>query len=108
MAWFYLFLAILFEVAGTTAMKLSVGFNNVIPSIFVFVFYGLSLVALTLTLKDIELSIAYSIWAGLGTAFIATIGIVQFNESASAIKFICITLIIIGVVGLQFFNHSSD
>ncbi|HDT6622487.1 TPA: QacE family quaternary ammonium compound efflux SMR transporter, partial [Bacillus paranthracis] len=39
MQWIYLCLAILFEVAGTTAMKLSDGLTKLVPSILIFVFY---------------------------------------------------------------------
>lgn len=108
MAWFYLLLAIFFEIAGTTSMKLAAGFHNLIPSILVFVFYGLSITSLTLALKEIELGIAYAIWAGLGTALIVIVGIIQFNESISVIKLVCIVLIIIGVVGLKYYTPSSD
>jgi len=108
MAWFYLLLAILLEVAGTISMKLAAGFNNLIPSILVFIFYGLSLASLTVALKGIELGIAYAIWAGLGTTLIVIIGIIQFNESTSVIKFICIVLIIAGVVGLKLSNSNLN
>lgn len=99
--WFYLGLAIILEVTGTTFMKLSEGFTRLVPSILIFVFYGASFVALTLALKKIEVGVAYAIWAGVGTALIAVIGIVGFKESATALKFVSIGLIIIGVVGLH-------
>jgi small multidrug resistance pump len=67
-AWVYLSAAILLEVAGTTSMKLSQGFTRTLPSVLIFVFYALSFVALTLALKRLELSVAYVIWAGVGTA----------------------------------------
>jgi small multidrug resistance pump len=69
--WLYLFAAILLEVSGTTCMKLAEGFSRPIPSLLIFVFYGLSIAALVLTLKHLELGVAYAIWAGLGTALIA-------------------------------------
>ena len=76
----YLILAILFEVAGTTSMKLSDGFNKIGPSIFIFVFYILSFTFLTLTLKRLEVSIAYAVWSGLGTLLIAIVGVFFFQE----------------------------
>jgi len=42
MPWIFLSVAILFEVAGITSMKLSRGFAELIPSIGVFVFYNCS------------------------------------------------------------------
>jgi small multidrug resistance pump len=99
--WIYLFLAIVFEVIGTTAMKLSEGFTKTTPSVVMALFYILSLVMLTLTLKKIDVSVAYAIWSGIGTALIATIGIVLFGESLSFLKIASLGLIILGVVGLQ-------
>lgn len=99
--WFYLFLAIVLEVAGTTAMKLSEGFARVLPSIMIFVFYGLSFAGLTLALKKIEVSVAYAIWSGLGTALITAIGLLYFREPVTLIKIASIALIILGVAGLN-------
>ncbi len=101
MHWLYLLLAILFEVSGTTAMKLSEGFTKTMPSIAMAIFYILSLVMLTLTLKKIDVGIAYAIWSGLGTALIAGIGIIIFGESLTPMKIASIALIILGVIGLQ-------
>ena len=98
MGWIYLLSAILLEVSGTMSMKLSEGLTKTIPSILIFVFYGLSLSLLTLALKSIPVSIAYAIWSGIGTALIAVIGFTFFQESFSALKWLGIGLIIIGVV----------
>ena len=94
-------MAILFEVTGTTFMKLSEGFTKTLPSILMVVFYALSLGLLTLALKKIDVSMAYAIWAGMGTMLIATIGILWFKEPVSALKIISLGLVIIGVVGLH-------
>ncbi len=101
MHWVYLILAILFEVSGTTNMKLSQGFTRLLPSVLIFVFYSISFTFLTLALKRIDISIAYAIWSGLGTALIAIIGIICFREPVTLVKFISIILIIGGVVGLH-------
>ncbi|MBH8574509.1 multidrug efflux SMR transporter [Nostocaceae cyanobacterium CENA369] len=100
-SWIYLILAIVFEVSGTTCMKLSEGFTKIIPSILIFVFYGFCFSFLTLSLKRLEISVAYSVWSGLGTTLIASIGMIWFRESISFIKFLSIVLIIIGVIGLN-------
>jgi small multidrug resistance pump len=81
-SWLYLIAAIIFEVSGTTCMKLSEEFTKIIPSIFIFVFYGLSLTFLTLSLRTIPVSIVYPIWAGLGTLII--VGLTQ-NVTAKLI-----------------------
>ena len=99
--WVFLAGAIVLEVAGTTSMKLSQGFTRLVPSVLLFTFYAGSFAALTLALKKIDVSIAYAVWSGAGTALIAAIGILCFNETLTASKFISIALIIAGVVGLN-------
>jgi small multidrug resistance pump len=107
-AWAMLVATILLEVAGSTMMKLANGFTVFWPSVGVFVCYSAALAGLTMTLKYIELSIAYAIWAGAGTALIAVIGIVYFKEPVSAMKVISLLLVVIGVVGLQLSSsHAS-
>lgn len=101
MSWILLLLGILSEVLGTTSMKMSEGFTRPIPSIFIFIFYGLSLTLVTLALKQIDVSIAYSIWSGLGTAIIATIALIYFKEPISLVKILSILMIIGGVIGLN-------
>jgi small multidrug resistance pump len=101
MAWLYLVAAIVTEVIGTTSMKFAEGFTRLIPSILVFVFYGLSLVALTLALKRIDVSVAYAVWSGLGTAMIAAIGLLIFKEPLSLVKMLSLLCIIAGVIGLN-------
>jgi len=101
MHYLYLVLAVVLEVSGTSCMKLSQGFARLLPSVLIFVFYGLSFTFLTLVLKKLEVSFVYAIWSGLGTAFIAAIGIVFFRESVNAMKLISLGLVIAGVVGLN-------
>ncbi len=101
MAWLLLALSIVFEVIGTTMMKLANGFTELWPSLAVFVCYGLALAGLTVVLKTIDLSVAYAIWSGAGTALIAVIGFVYFKEPVTAMRLISLVLVIVGVVGLQ-------
>ena len=103
MAWLLLFIAIVFEVAGTTCMKLSDGFSKLAPSILIFVFYGISFGVFSRALKNgINLSAAYAIWCGVGMALIAVIGVVRFGEPVTVLKMTSMALIILGVIGLSF------
>lgn len=100
MAWLTLSLAIILEIAGTTCMKLSQGFTRLLPSILIFVFYGLSFTAFTFALRRIDLSFAYAVWAGIGVLLIGAIGIIYFKEPISALKIASMVLIALGVAGL--------
>ncbi len=99
--WFSLTCAILLEVAGTTSMKLSEGFTRLIPSVLLFVFYAASFVALTFSLRKIDVSVAYAIWSGIGTGLITVIGMFYFRESVTAFKLMSIGVILVGIVGLN-------
>jgi small multidrug resistance pump len=101
MHWVYLGFAIAFEVAGTTSMKLSEGFSKLLPSTLMVVFYIVSFALMALALKKLEVGMTYAIWAGLGTALIAVIGVLWFKEPMSVLKAVSILLIIAGVVGLN-------
>ncbi len=92
---------IVFEVLGTICMKYAEGFTKLIPSILVFVFYGLSLAALVFVLEKMEVSIAYGIWASAGTALIAIIGMLFFKENVSVAKIVSVSFIILGIMGLE-------
>lgn len=102
--YYLLLLAIAFEVCGTTCMKLSEGFSKLLPSVLIFIFYAISFFFFTLALKGIDVSIAYAIWAGLGTALITVVGIFWFREPATVLKMISLVIVIAGVIGL----HLSD
>jgi small multidrug resistance pump len=97
----YLLLAIGLEVSGTTCMKLSQGFTRTGPSLLMFVFYGLSLVALTLAVRRLDIGVAYAIWSGLGTGLIVAIGVAWFDEPLPASKAVALALIVIGVAGVH-------
>ena len=99
--WMFLSLAILCEVAGTTSMKLSMGLTKLTPSILIFVFYSGAFAFNALATRTMELSVAYAVWAGIGTALTALIGIYYFREPAGVMKLCSIGLIVIGVIGLH-------
>jgi small multidrug resistance pump len=65
------------------------------------VFYVFSALAVILALKRLELSTAYAIWSGVGTALAAMIGITYFREPLTLFKIASLVLVILGVVGLS-------
>lgn len=100
-AWTLLSVAILFEVAGTTCMRLSESFTRLVPSILIFVFYAISFAFNTLVTRTLGLSIVYAVWSGAGTVLTALIGYIYFKEPATALKMASAGLIVIGVFGLH-------
>ncbi len=107
MSIFYLAAAILLEICGTTALKLSDGFTRLGPASVVVICYTASFAVLSLALRGIDLSTAYAVWSGVGTALVAAIGIVWFGESAGTWKLACLALIVVGVAGLNLAGRGS-
>lgn len=103
MGWLFLAFGIVLEVLGTVCMKYANGFTRLGPSLLAFACYGLSLAALVIVLKNMPVSVAYAIWAGLGTALIALIGILCFREPLSPARLVSLALIVVGIVGLELF-----
>jgi small multidrug resistance pump len=101
LAWTYLSAAIATEVVGTVFLRYTDGFTRPGPSILVLATYAASLWLTALALKQLEISLAYAVWAGVGTAAVAVIGMTMLGESVNALKLASIALVISGVVGLN-------
>jgi small multidrug resistance pump len=101
MHWIYLILAIVFEVAGTTCMKLSAGFSKPLPAVLMALFYAACFGCFTLALKKVDVSAAYAIWSGVGTVLIAAIGIMWFREPLTLLKAFGVLAIIGGVIAVN-------
>lgn len=108
MAWVFMVGAIVFEVAGTVCMKLSEGFHHLLPATLMVPFYILCFACLTLAIRKIDVSVAYAVWAGVGTTLITIVGILWFDDPATILKIVAIALIVIGVVGLNLHMEHED
>ncbi|MCZ4121150.1 DMT family transporter [Streptomyces sp. H39-S7] len=93
--------AIIAEILGTTAMKYSDGFSRLWPSAVTITGYVIAFTLLAQTLKTVEVGTAYAIWAGVGTATIAAIGMAFLGETANAAKVLGVLLVIAGVIVLN-------
>ncbi|AZM52584.1 ligand-binding protein SH3 [Streptomyces sp. WAC 01529] len=93
--------AIAAEVAATTAMKYSEGFSRLWPSLITLAGYLIAFTLLAQTLKTLSVGTAYAIWAGVGTAAVAAIGMLFLGESAGPLKLAGLALVIVGVVVLN-------
>ncbi|HEY9017142.1 SMR family transporter [Thiomicrospira sp.] len=105
--WFLLGFAIVAEVIGTTALKMSDGFTKFWPALIVVIGYGLAFYLLSLTLKHIPVGVAYAVWSGVGIALITLIGWAVFSQTLDWAAWVGIGLIISGVLVLQVFSSSA-
>jgi small multidrug resistance pump len=93
--------AIATEVAASASLPRTQGFRDPGWTAFVVIGYAASIWLLALVVRDMPVSTAYAIWAGLGTAAVAVIGAVWLGDSLDALKIAALGMIIAGVVVLN-------
>jgi small multidrug resistance pump len=101
MKWFFLMSGIATQALSATCMKLSMGFTNLLPTVFAFFFWGISFSIFIIALRDFDLSYAFALYAGVGVVLVAAIGVLFLNESLSGLKVASVLLIALGVAGLN-------
>jgi quaternary ammonium compound-resistance protein SugE len=101
MAWLYLLIAGLFEVAWAIGLKYTDGFTRLMPSIWTIVSMAVSFLFLSLALKTLPVGTAYAVWTGVGAVGVAILGIILFAEPANTLRLACIGMIVGGIVGLK-------
>jgi len=101
MAWVWLSVATVFEIAfalGTNATK---GFTRLWPSVFTLLAASGGVFTLSLALRDLDVSVGYTIWTGLGATGTVLLGAIIFGETITLRRVVCFALIVLGVIGLQ-------
>ena len=101
MAWLFLIIAGLLEVVWAFFMKSSEGFTRLVPSVITLVTMGASFGLLSLSMRTLPLGTAYTIWTGIGAVGAVILGIVLFHDPATPLRLACVTLILLGIVGLK-------
>ena len=101
MAWLMLFIAGLFEIGWAIGLKYTEGFTRLLPSVLTGISMLFSIVLLGLALRDLPIGTAYAVWTGIGAVGTAALGIVLFNAPATAVRLVCIGLIVAGILGLK-------
>ncbi len=101
MAWLYLFLAGLTEVAWAIGLKQTDGWTRLWPSIITASLIVISLFLLSLALRSLPIGTGYAVWTGIGAVGTAIAGIIFFGEPRTAVRLGCIALILIGIIGLK-------
>ncbi|GMA41940.1 DMT family transporter [Mobilicoccus caccae] len=100
-AWVVLLLAGVFEIGYALAVGGSRGFTDLTWSSVAVVFFLLTLFALSVALRTIDVGIGYAVWAGIGAVGAAALGPVFFEETLTPAKALWLTVIIAGVVWLK-------
>ncbi|GAA3517226.1 DMT family transporter [Nocardioides daeguensis] len=101
MAWALLMTAIGVEVAASAALPRTQSFRDPLWTALVLAGYAASIWLLALVVKHLPVSIAYAVWAGLGTAGMAVVGVLFLDERLDLMKAAALALIVLGVVLLN-------
>jgi quaternary ammonium compound-resistance protein SugE len=101
MAWVVLFVAGLFEIAWAVGLKYTAGFTRLWPTVATATALVASMGLLGVALRTLPLGTAYAVWTGIGSVGTAVLGIVLFREPATAMRLVCIGLIVAGIIGLK-------
>ncbi|MTI80853.1 MAG: quaternary ammonium compound efflux SMR transporter SugE [Firmicutes bacterium] len=104
MAWTYLFIAAFFEVVWAVSLKQTNGFSRLVPSIITVLGMLMSFYFLASATKTLPIGTAYAVWTGIGVVGVAIFGIIFFAESVNPYRLLFLLLIIIGVIGLRFYD----
>ena len=102
MAWFYLIVAGLLEVAWAIGLKYTHGFSKFWPSVFTITAIVVSMGLLAVSVKTIPVGTGYAIWTGIGAVGTAILGMVLFHEPATTARLFFLTMIVTGIIGLKF------
>ena len=101
MAWAILFTAGLLEVGWAIGLKYTEGFTRPVASVLTLACMLASIVLLGLAVKTLPIGTAYAVWTGIGAVGTAILGIILFGDPATALRLVCIGLIVAGIVGLK-------
>ena len=106
MAWFILLLAGLAETAWVIGLKYTHGFTRPIPSVLTAAMMIVSFALLAQAVKTIPVGTGYAVWVGIGATGAFLLGMIFFDEPRDLLRIGCVLLIILGVMGLKFTDHT--
>lgn len=101
MAWLYLAAAGLLEIVWAVGLKYTDGFTRLTPSVVTIGAMLASVALLGIALRDLPVGTGYAVWTGIGTVGTAVLGILLFNEPATALRLASIGLVVAGILGLK-------
>jgi quaternary ammonium compound-resistance protein SugE len=101
MAWLFLAIAGLLEISWPILLKSADGFTRPLPSAAMAAAVVLSFLCMARAVQEIPMGTAYAVWTGIGAAGIAIAGMIWFGEPATALRMLCIGLVVLGIVGLK-------
>ena len=107
MAWTWLTIAGLLEIAWAIGLKYTEGFTRPVPTALTAAAMLASLYFLSLAVRTIPIGTGYAVWTGIGAVGVAILGMALFGESRDWLRIVSIALIVAGIAGLKLVTPSA-
>ena len=93
MSWLLLIIAGLLEICWAVGLKYTEGFTKLGPSLFTLTTLAGSMYLLSKASQTLPIGTAYGVWVGIGALGAALLGIFLFNESATPLRILFLSLL---------------
>ncbi len=107
MPYLYLAIAIVAEVVATSMLKATHGFTKPVASIIVVLSYCLAFYCLSITLRDMQVGVAYAIWCGVGILLVTAISAMVYKQIPDLWAMTGMILIMAGVLCIQLLSKTT-
>ena len=105
-AWLWVIVGGATETVWATTMRLSCGFTDVLFDVLTAVFLLISMLFLNRGFRaGLPTGPCYAVWVGIGAVGSVLVGAFLLGEALDPVGWLCIALIVAGVIGL---NLASD
>ena len=101
MAWVWLAIGTVLEVIWVLTIKATEGYTKLWISVLSTSIVAVNLYVLSQAFKNLPTATAYAIWTGASAIGVCVCGAIFYGESLTTIKLVCITLVVVGIVGLK-------
>ncbi len=98
----------MFEIGGAIGLKYTDGFTRLWPSLLVVAGMAVSFFLLALAAKEIPIGTAYAVWAGIGAAGTAILGMILFGKSRDVLRLGLVFTVVVCIVGLKVLGIRED
>ncbi len=101
MSWFLVFVSGLLEVGWAIGLKASAGLTRPLPTALTILGMLASFSLLSIAVRQLPIGTAYAVWVGIGAIGTAILGVILYEEPLSAMRLLCLALVMAGIVGLK-------
>ena len=103
----YLLLAVIFGITSNGFLKTTNGFTNLVPTIMCIITIVICIFFLAKAMMIIPVGFTYATYGGLTITAVTLFGIFKYNQMPNVFGIIGITLIIVGVILVNYLGKTN-